>query len=81
MEGFNQLLKAKTKNSLFKYHPKYEKVKLIFLPFADDLFILDGADVPSVRIIKESLEFFGSMSGLGLNVWTRAQCLDSEQAF
>lgn len=48
MEGFTQLLHENTQSNPFVYHPKCETTKLSSLAFADDLFILSRAVIPSI---------------------------------
>ncbi|XP_071708577.1 uncharacterized protein [Rutidosis leptorrhynchoides] len=48
----------------FKYHPKCDKLKIINLCFADDLFLFSHANSASVTVIRDSLEEFKRCSGL-----------------
>ncbi|XP_071695601.1 uncharacterized protein [Rutidosis leptorrhynchoides] len=48
----------------FKFHPKCDKLKIVNICFADDLFIFSHANSASVQIIRDSLEEFKRCSGL-----------------
>ncbi|XP_071742048.1 uncharacterized protein [Rutidosis leptorrhynchoides] len=48
----------------FKFHPKCEKLNIINLCFADDLFLFSSATLDSVSIISKSLDDFKNCSGL-----------------
>ncbi|KAF5815287.1 putative RNA-directed DNA polymerase [Helianthus annuus] len=52
----------------FSYHWRCGKLNLTHLCFADDLFIFCGADVESVRVIKDTLDEFSYVSGLVPNM-------------
>jgi len=41
----------------FRYHWRCEKEKITHLCFADDLLVFCRADVQSVRLVKECLEY------------------------
>ncbi|XP_071708111.1 uncharacterized protein [Rutidosis leptorrhynchoides] len=65
MEVLSLLLQKRLKEgSIFRFHPKCEKLKIINLCFANDLFLFSHANVDSVRVIAESLNEFKLCSGL-----------------
>lgn len=47
MEGFSSLLRYRIGLGRFTYHPRYSALQLSHVIFADDLFILCGADPDS----------------------------------
>ncbi|GJV23121.1 hypothetical protein Tco_1375816 [Tanacetum coccineum] len=51
-------------STVFKYHRYCEKLELVNLCFADDLFLFVHGDVGSASLIKYALEEFKSASGL-----------------
>ncbi|KAK4397507.1 Retrovirus-related Pol polyprotein from type-2 retrotransposable element R2DM [Sesamum angolense] len=67
MEYFSRLIKRKTIDSDFNFHPKCEKLKITHLLFADDLMMFSRGDLPSVRILMECLQEFREISGLAVN--------------
>lgn len=67
MEFLSRIIKCKTTNSEFNFHPRCEKLGISHLAFADDLMLFARGDVPSVRILMESLECFKEQSGLMVN--------------
>ncbi|KAL2252867.1 UNVERIFIED_CONTAM: hypothetical protein Sindi_0081400 [Sesamum indicum] len=52
----------------FTYHWKCESSKVFQLGFADDLLLFCRADLESIRVFKEGLDWFAELSGLRLNV-------------
>ena len=52
---------------VFKYHPKYKKIGLTHLCFADDLLIFAKGNLDLVIGIQNVLKQFYSISGLQLN--------------
>ncbi|KAL2235456.1 UNVERIFIED_CONTAM: hypothetical protein Sindi_1277800 [Sesamum indicum] len=50
------------------YHWKCESSKVFQMGFADDLLLLCRADLDSIRVFKEGLDWFAELSGLRLNV-------------
>ncbi|KAL2237250.1 UNVERIFIED_CONTAM: hypothetical protein Sindi_0916700 [Sesamum indicum] len=52
----------------FTYHCKCESSKVFQLGFADDLLLFYRADLESIRVFKEGLDWFAELSGLRLNV-------------
>ncbi|KAL0291713.1 UNVERIFIED_CONTAM: hypothetical protein Sangu_3261800 [Sesamum angustifolium] len=67
MEYFSRLIKRKTTDSDFNFHPKCEKLKITHLLFADDLMMFSRGDLPSVHILMECLQEFRDVSGLAVN--------------
>ncbi|KAL0381230.1 UNVERIFIED_CONTAM: hypothetical protein Sangu_0187300 [Sesamum angustifolium] len=67
MEYFSRLIKRKTIDSDFNFHPKCEKLKITHLLFADDLMMFSRGDLPSVHILMECLQEFRDVSGLTVN--------------
>ncbi|KAL2224663.1 UNVERIFIED_CONTAM: hypothetical protein Sindi_3035500 [Sesamum indicum] len=59
----------------FTYHWKCESSKVFQMGFADDLLLLCKADLDSIRVFKEGLDWFAELSGLRLNV-QKDQMLD-----
>ncbi|KAH7842608.1 hypothetical protein Vadar_007304 [Vaccinium darrowii] len=52
----------------FTFHPKCSDLFIYYLAFADDLFLLAGADCPTLGIIKGGLDEFYHSSGLKPNL-------------
>ncbi|GKB31530.1 RNA-directed DNA polymerase, eukaryota, reverse transcriptase zinc-binding domain protein, partial [Tanacetum coccineum] len=52
------------KSSAFKFHFGCDKLRITHVCFADDLLMFCHGDVDSVKVIKETIEEFGSLSGL-----------------
>ncbi|KAL2252845.1 UNVERIFIED_CONTAM: hypothetical protein Sindi_0079200 [Sesamum indicum] len=63
--GFLQRIEQ---NIQFTYHWKCESSKVFQMGFADDLLLLCRADLDSIRVFKEGLDWFAELSGLRLNV-------------
>ncbi|GAA0142491.1 hypothetical protein LIER_35578 [Lithospermum erythrorhizon] len=68
MEFFTKLLKFRTSNMDFVYHPMCKEINISSIRFVDDLFILSGATSGYLRIIKHVLMKFGSRTGLKPNL-------------
>lgn len=68
MEGFSALFQYKMDQNGFVFHPKCEALQISHLIFADDLFVLSGADPQSFRTIQEALQDFLLFSGLKPNL-------------
>lgn len=65
MEILTRMLKWKVMESdQFSYHRFCDKLELINLCFADDLFLFAYGNVGSARVIQESLDEFKKASGL-----------------
>ncbi|KAK1407855.1 hypothetical protein QVD17_39482 [Tagetes erecta] len=58
------LRRAVSLDSSFRFHNRCEKILLINLCFADDLFLFARGDLSSAKVIMKSLTDFASMSGL-----------------
>jgi hypothetical protein len=68
MEILSLLLEENTYgNPSFGFIPKCANLKLNHLCFADDLLIFSAATLNSVRVIKDVLVEFESLSGLRAN--------------
>lgn len=67
MEVLSRLLEIAARHGIFKFHPKYSKVKFTHLIFADDLLIFVKGYVDSVLGIKCLLDEFYFIYGLQLN--------------
>ena len=69
MEVFNLLLRKNIDRAEeFKYHQGCKKLKITHLGFADDLIVFSHGDNQSVKVIKDTLEEFSSVSGLKVNL-------------
>jgi len=65
MEVLNLMIKRKiSETGSFSYHRNCEEQEITHLCFADDLLIFSHGDSESVRVIKDSLDEFSSVSGL-----------------
>ncbi|XP_074291593.1 uncharacterized protein LOC141618396 [Silene latifolia] len=64
MEILSRILRGIHKLHQVSYHPKCGRIGLNHMIFADDLMLFVRGDVPSVRAITSSLDFFAKMSGL-----------------
>ncbi|XP_071687370.1 uncharacterized mitochondrial protein AtMg01250-like [Rutidosis leptorrhynchoides] len=65
MEVLTLMLKREVSESeLFKYHLKCDKLEIVNLCFADDLFLLSCTYKESVMVIANALEEFKLCSGL-----------------
>ncbi|KAL0457779.1 UNVERIFIED_CONTAM: hypothetical protein Slati_0405100 [Sesamum latifolium] len=67
MEYFSRLVKRRTSDSKFNFHPKCEKLKITHLLFADDLMLFFQGDLLSIHILMECLREFRDVSGLAVN--------------
>ncbi|KAL2237482.1 UNVERIFIED_CONTAM: hypothetical protein Sindi_0939900 [Sesamum indicum] len=63
----------------FLYHWRCEKTKLFQLSFANDLLLFCRADESAIRVFKEGLDDFSSLSGLHTNA-TKSQVIFSKAA-
>lgn len=69
MEGFTGLLQYRAKQSEgFVFHPKCRSLNITHLIFADDLFVLSGADARSFQLVADALSDFFHFSGLQPNL-------------
>ncbi|KAL0342700.1 UNVERIFIED_CONTAM: hypothetical protein Scaly_1932600 [Sesamum calycinum] len=64
IDYFLRLIKRKTIDSDFNFHPKCEKLKITHLLFADDLMVFSRGDLPSVHILMECLQEFRNVSAV-----------------
>lgn len=70
MEVFTLLMsKNAQQNGNFEYHMGCKELKLTHLCFADDLLVVWNGDAEPVKVVKESLVEFSSMSGLLPNMY------------
>ncbi|KAL0449170.1 UNVERIFIED_CONTAM: hypothetical protein Slati_1473400 [Sesamum latifolium] len=67
MEFFSRMIKRKTSNSEFNFHPKCEKLKITHLLFANNLMLFSRGNLPSVHILMECLQEFRDVFGLAVN--------------
>lgn len=68
IEGLYSILQRRIGQSKFTYHPTCGSLSISYLAFAHDVFLLAGADYPSVRVLKAALEEFYFSSGLKPNL-------------
>lgn len=68
MEGFSSLLHYRISHSRFIYHFRCSTLQLSYVIFADDLFILCGADQSFFQLVSSVLTDFHSFSGLRPNL-------------
>ncbi|GJY26444.1 RNA-directed DNA polymerase, eukaryota, reverse transcriptase zinc-binding domain protein, partial [Tanacetum coccineum] len=69
MEVFTLIMAKKVDNSsVFKYHPGCKELKLTHLCFADDLLVICHGSEDSVKVIKDFIDEFSSVSGLEPNM-------------
>ncbi|GAA0139128.1 hypothetical protein LIER_00737 [Lithospermum erythrorhizon] len=67
MDYFSELLKKCSADKKFIFHPGCKELNLVNISFADDLFILYGASVDSMKIIKKTFDkgqVLSSVSGI-----------------
>jgi len=58
MEYFTRLMKLAGDHPQFKFHATCRQIKLNNLMFADDVIIFSQAHLPTLQIIKDTLETF-----------------------
>lgn len=63
----SRLIKVRTMELNFKFHPKCGMHNNTHLAFADDLIVMARGDHPSVKILAAILQKFGEISGLKAN--------------
>ncbi|GJR34250.1 RNA-directed DNA polymerase, eukaryota, reverse transcriptase zinc-binding domain protein [Tanacetum coccineum] len=69
MEVFNTIMiKNIREDGSFKYHHGCKYIKLTHMCFSDDLMVLCNGDTDSLKVVKKSLDEFGSVSGLFPNL-------------
>lgn len=84
MEAFSAMLSFKIYHGGFSYHPRCEALGLSQLMFADDMFVMCGADSHTFCTIAELLRDFHLFSGLQPNLQKSAcffsgVCVESKQ--
>ncbi|KAK4380907.1 hypothetical protein Sango_3019800 [Sesamum angolense] len=68
MEVFHlQMHKNIMESTVFQFHWRCRELELFSLCFADDLFLFCRADVASVLVFKEGLDWYSGVSGLQAN--------------
>ena len=67
MEYLSRILKAAGEAKDFKFHPRYSKLKLNHLVFADDLMLFCKGDTQSIQTLCQGVQLFSSSSGLEAN--------------
>ena len=68
MEVFSNMLVAQTARPEFCFHPKCQELQLSHVIFADDFFILSGAQLSTLEMIEQTIREFGNVSGLKPNL-------------
>ena len=72
MQAFSYLLENYTRQTGFIFHPHCQELRISHLAFADDLFIMCGATVGSLTLVKHAIVEFGRISGLKPNLQNRS---------
>ncbi|KAL0328093.1 UNVERIFIED_CONTAM: hypothetical protein Scaly_2241900 [Sesamum calycinum] len=68
MEAWHSLLRFRVHNApSFQYHWKCKEQQILNLCFADDVLLFCKADIPSIKVIKDTLSEFAELSGLKVN--------------
>lgn len=67
MEYLSRLLNIRAVEGDFNFHPRCDKLKLTHLTFADDLMLFARGNIGSVRILANTVDEFGRVSGLRAN--------------
>lgn len=68
MEYLSRLLLKASRDPSFQFHPKCAKVGITHLAFADDIMLFGSGELPTVRILWDTLKEFGRCSGLEVSV-------------
>ncbi|KAI8537157.1 hypothetical protein RHMOL_Rhmol09G0003900 [Rhododendron molle] len=68
MEAFSAILSFKISHGGFSYHPRCEALGLFHLMFADDMFVICGADSHTFCTIAELMRDFHLFFGLQPNL-------------
>lgn len=67
LEYLSRLLKLKTTESDFNFHPKCDVLNISHIFFADDLMLFCRGDTPYVKILVDALTKLSHISGLQVN--------------
>ncbi|KAL0293586.1 UNVERIFIED_CONTAM: hypothetical protein Sangu_3235000 [Sesamum angustifolium] len=68
MEIWNSLLRYRVQNAAhFQYHWKCKELGILNLCFADDVLLFCKAHIPSIQVLKDTLNEFAALSGLNVN--------------
>ena len=67
MDYFTRLMKITGDHPQFKFHPTCRQIKLNHLMFANDVINFSKAHLPTLQIIKNTLEKFYQVAGLKAN--------------
>ncbi|KAL0294635.1 UNVERIFIED_CONTAM: hypothetical protein Scaly_3118300 [Sesamum calycinum] len=68
MEVGSALIRHRVQQAVqFQYHWKCKELGLINLCFADDVLLFCKADIPSIKLLTETLSEFATFSGLKVN--------------
>ncbi|XP_071712534.1 uncharacterized protein [Rutidosis leptorrhynchoides] len=69
MEVLTLMLQMNKRNAdTFRFHPRCDKMQIMNLCFADDLFLFSHGSVESVEVIHKAIEEFKKCSGLVLSL-------------
>ncbi|GAA0159530.1 hypothetical protein LIER_16283 [Lithospermum erythrorhizon] len=64
MDSFNELMKYESRSTDFIFHPKCKDFDITTVFFADDMFVVYGAQRKTVQIVSNALKEFGDLSGV-----------------
>ncbi|KAL0348162.1 UNVERIFIED_CONTAM: hypothetical protein Sangu_1044000 [Sesamum angustifolium] len=68
MQTWHSLFQYRVHNGpQFQFHWKCKEQRILNLCFADDVLLFCKADLPSIQVIKDSLQEFAALSGLQVN--------------
>lgn len=68
MEYFSGIMATMTDIPVFNFHPKYQKLNITHLMFADDLLLFCRADMVSLQLLFHAFTKFAEASGLSANL-------------
>lgn len=68
MEALTARFNFRTSHLAITFHPRCRDLNISHLIFADDLFVLCGADANSFQLVKEVLNDFHKFAGLQPNL-------------
>lgn len=68
MEGLNSILHNRATGNQFTFHTKCKALQIHHIAFADDLFVLCGANQVTCTTVKTALDDYYSFSGLRPNL-------------